>query len=109
MDLAVAVHEVTRSFPRDETFGLTSQVRRSSYSVPLNIAEGHSRMHRKEYLNHLSIARGSLSESETALELAGRLGYSDADTLRKLHELCGETGRLLNGLIRSLSEAAPDP
>src|SRR5262245_11201769 len=69
MDLAEACYRSTGSFPPEERYGMTSQIRRSSVSVATNIAEGHSRFHTKEFLNHLSMARGSLAESETLLML----------------------------------------
>src|SRR5437763_15095964 len=84
-DLAVEIYRRTRSFPKDEVSGLTSQVRRASYSVPANIVEGASRNSKKDYLHFLYIARGSLSETQYFVHLARRLGYiteADADDLQ---------------------------
>jgi len=75
MDLAHLVHEITRTFPNEERFGLTSQIQRSAASIPSNIAEGHGRTHLREYLHHLSIARGSLVELETQLAIAAQRKY----------------------------------
>src|SRR6266480_4683491 len=74
-DLTVAVYEHTRSFPKQEIYGLTNQLRRASYSVPANIVEGASRESKKDYLHFLYIARGSLSETQYFIHLAQRLGY----------------------------------
>src|SRR5262245_44142364 len=79
MDIAVRVYEATRNFPTDEKFGLTSQLRRAAASVPANIAEGHARATTKDYLRHVSIAIGSLAETATFIELAGRLSFGDVD------------------------------
>src|SRR3989442_11404546 len=84
-DLTVAVYERTRAFPREEVYGLTSQLRRASYSVPANIAEGSSRGSQKEYLHFLYIARGSLSEAQYFIHLALRLGYLSPDEADGLH------------------------
>ena len=85
-DLTVAVYERTRSFPKEEMYGLTSQLRRASYSVPANIVEGASRESKKDYLHFLYIARGSLSETQYFIHLARRLDYlslEEADALRE--------------------------
>lgn len=105
-NLTVAVYESTRSFPREETYGLTSQLRRASYSVPANIAEGSSRESKRDYLHFLHIARGSLSESRYFIHLANRLGYlPDADKIR-LDLLAGETFGCLHGLIKAVTKEA---
>ena len=74
-DLTVKIYERTGSFPREELYGLTSQIRRSAFSVPANIAEGSSRETKRDYLHFLYIARGSLSESQYFIHLAGRLRF----------------------------------
>jgi four helix bundle protein len=102
MDLVVEIYRLARQFPADEQFALTSQIRRAATSIPANIAEGHGRLHRKEYLYHLSVARGSLMELETHLQIAVRLDYLDRDQAKQAWTLLQEVGRLLNGLIRSL-------
>ncbi|HEY1011218.1 MAG TPA: four helix bundle protein [Herpetosiphonaceae bacterium] len=102
MDAAVQVYQLSRLFPSDERFGLISQIRRSASSIPANIAEGHGRLHQGDYLRFLSIARGSLMETETHLELALRLEYINQSQLASIQRLLQEVGRLLNGLIRSL-------
>jgi four helix bundle protein len=75
MDLVVEVYRITRAFPRSELYGLTDQTRRAAASVPANIAEGNGRLFRKEYAHHVSIARGSIAELSTCLEIAQRLEY----------------------------------
>ena len=95
MELAVESYHVTRLLPGDERFGLITQIRRSASSVAANIAEGHGRTHRGDYAHHLSIARGSLTELETHLELARRLFYVSHDDLSRAAKLCDETSRML--------------
>lgn len=109
MDIAEHVYHLSKSFPREETYGLTSQVRRSAASVPANIAEGNGRDSAKDYLRHLSIAVGSLCETETFLRLALRLDYvapNETDTLLRLIE---EEGRMLRGLQKSLRRTIENP
>lgn len=104
MDLVVEIYRLAKLFPQEELFGLTSQIRRATISVPANIAEGYGRRHRKEYLNHLSIARGSLMEVETHLQIALRLSYLEREQAKPVWNMLQEIGRLLNGLVRSLEE-----
>jgi four helix bundle protein len=107
MDLADVVHEITRSFPKDERFGLTSQIERSAASIPSNIAEGHGRSHLREYLHHLSMARGSLMELETQLTIAARRQYVSVADQQRAFDLSGDVGRLLGGLVRALKRLLP--
>ena len=102
MDLTVEVYRSTRTWPRDELFGLIAQVRRAVVSVPANIAEGHDRTGPREFLHHLSIADGSLAEVETYLLLAQRLGYLAEDALPPFLDRINDVGRPLRGLIKSL-------
>jgi four helix bundle protein len=102
MDMVELVYTATRGWPKEELYGLTNQVRRAAVSVPSNIAEGQGRASTKEFLHHLSMARGSLLEVETQLLLAQRLNYSSPEVLDHLLSCTAEVGRLLNGLYRSL-------
>jgi four helix bundle protein len=104
MVLVEEIYKITRSFPKEELYGLTSQVRRAAISIPSNIAEGHCRNGRREFIHHLSIALGSLGELETQVILAQRLGYlSDSAPIL---EMASEAGRLLVGLMHSLERHA---
>ncbi len=107
MDFTVAVYKLTAKFPRNETYGLASQVQRSAVSIPSNIAEGAGREHTREYIHHAAIAHGSLLEAETQVLLAERLGYLTSDETRPVLELAGEIGRMLRGLIASLERKLP--
>ena len=102
MDLVEDVYRASKSFPKEETYALTSQIRRAAVSVPSNIAEGQGRRTTSDFLRHLSIAYGSLCEVETQILIAHRLGYIDQDTTRKLLSGSAEIGRLINGLLASL-------
>ncbi len=102
MELTERVYVLTASYPKEEVYGLTSQLRRAASSIPANIAEGYGRDSLREYLRHLSIAIGSLCEVETLLRLSGRLRYGDSEAIRDLIESYNEEGRMLRGLQRSL-------
>ena len=104
-NLVVSVYEVTRRFPASERFGLASQMQRAAVSIPCNIAEGAARRGRKEYLQFAYTARGSLSELDTQVEIAGRLSYLTPDTSRRLQAEIDEVSRLLNGVIAYLSRS----
>lgn len=102
MDLVVESYRVSKSFPKEEIYGLTAQFRRAAVSIPSNIAEGHGRKHLGDYLHQLSIANGSLMEMETQLMIAGRLKYiSEADQQAFLRQ-SADVGRMLAGLIAAL-------
>ncbi len=106
MDLAEQCYKVTACFPKSELFGLTSQIRRAASSVPANIAEGQGRQHTKEFLNHLSVARGSLMELETHLMLSRRVGLMEQSALDPLLVLADRVSRMLSGLRSSLQGRA---
>jgi four helix bundle protein len=104
MDIVIDIYKITARFPADEKFGLVSQMRRSGVSVPSNIAEGAGRNTKKEFVNFLHIAQGSLSELDTQLELARRLEFVDKITWKKLDDKLIEEDKVLSGLIRSQKE-----
>jgi four helix bundle protein len=103
-DLAVLTYSKTKSFPKEELYGITSQLRRAVVSVPANIAEGAGREHKREYLNFLYIARGSIAETEYLLHLANRLKYLQDSDYKKLEETRKETAKTLQGLINSVKK-----
>ena len=102
MDLVVLTYTVTRQFPRDERFGLTTQSQRAAVSVAANIAEGYGRTHRGDYLHHLSVAAGSLAELETLLMIAVRLDYVAREKALEMWTMSQEVGKMLTALMRSL-------
>ena len=106
MDLAASIYEITRDWPRDELYGLTSQSRRAAAAIAANIAEGYGRESKGAYLNFLRIARGSLRELETHLLLAQRVGVADRDVIERALVLTDEVGKILHGLVRKLEAAA---
>ncbi|BBJ00331.1 four helix bundle protein [Ferrigenium kumadai] len=103
MDLVTEVYKVTAVFPNEERFGLSSQARRAAVSIPSNIAEGHGRKATGAYLNHISIAYGSLMELETQMQIAERLNFLPAEEVSAILEKISEIARMLNGLKKSLS------
>src|SRR6266851_10219654 len=109
IELVECVYATSRNWPRVETYGLVSQVRRAAVSVPSNIAEGHGRATRGEFLHHLGIAYGSLMEVETQIVLAQRLGYITNAEAERLMAAIADTGRPLHGLSRALSRKKLTP
>lgn len=102
IDLVPKIYVLLKGFPKEETYALADQIRRSVVSIPANIAEGQARQHKKEFLQHLAIAKGSLAELHTLLIIAERLSYvSQATLVRMEHEL-GEIARPLSGLVQNL-------
>ena len=106
MTLVTEVYRATASFPKDELFALTSQLRRAAVSVPSNIAEGQGRLSKREFHYFLGLARGSLMEVETQVQIASNLGYLKAETVSDLLSMSAEVGRVLNGLMTSVKSAA---
>ena len=102
MELTVAVYRITQSFPREEAFGLTSQLRRSSISIPSNIAEGQGRLNTREFRQFLGVARGSNCELQTQLEIARRLGLGDAQLLNDAESLSHEIGKMIFTILGKL-------
>ncbi len=102
MVLVKDIYEVTADFPKEEKFGLVSQLRRAAVSIPSNVAEGQGRATPGEFAQFLGHARGSLYEVETQLLIASELGYVNNPNMEQLDDEIQEVGRLLNGLIRSI-------
>ena len=104
MNLVTEIYITTTTFPNEERFGLVSQARRAAVSIPSNIAEGHGRKLTVAYINHLSIAYGSLMELETQTQIAVRLSFAPEDKASALLKQMDEIGKMLTGLKNSLSE-----
>jgi four helix bundle protein len=102
MELTVAVYRLTQPFPREEMFGLTSQLRRSAISIPSNIAEGHGHMNPREFKHFLLIARASNCELQTQLELSGTLGFADTQLLNTAQRCSNEVEKMLFSLLSKL-------
>lgn len=106
MALVKQIYETTKSFPKDELYGLTSQLRRAAVSVPSNIAEGQGRSFDREFALFISHALGSLMEVETQLLIAVDLGYITSHDAEPLLKRSAEIGRLANGLLATLKKGA---
>ncbi len=104
MELVTSIYQMTRAFPGEERYGLTSQVRRSAVSVPANIAEGYGRNSTQDYIRSLQIASGSLYEAQTHLEIARNLNFFSKDQFMFLFEKSREIERMLSSLIRKLNQ-----
>jgi four helix bundle protein len=103
-DLTIEVYKATKSFPKHELYGLTSQLRRAASSVPANIAEGAARGYKKEYVQFLNIARGSLAETDYFLHLARRLEYLSADDHVTITAMLNQAAGVLYGLLESVKK-----
>ena len=104
MELATEIYRSTAGFPKEETYGLTSQIRRSAVSIPSNIAEGHGRRTDIDFARFLRIANGSLRELDTQVILAEKLSYLKQEVSLRLQEQISEVGRLLAGLMAALTK-----
>ncbi len=102
IELVIEIYKLTKNFPKDEIYGLTSQIRRASVSIPSNIAEGFSRKHRKEYSQFIRIAFGSGAELETQLIISKKLKYSNDNEYQKVDSLLIEIMKMLNSLNSAL-------
>ena len=103
-NLTLEIYNITSSFPNEEKFGLVSQMRRAAYSIPANIVEGHSRKSKKEFLQFLSIAKGSLEELKYFIILANDLNYINANTNKQLEEYSEEVSKILFSFTKNLTE-----
>lgn len=108
MDFVESVYRETEGWPATERFGLINQLRRCSVSVPSNIAEGQGRRSDREFVRFLLVAYGSLQEAETQISIAARLGYCSIESETRLLQAAAELGRLLHGLVRSISHTLND-
>jgi four helix bundle protein len=104
VELAIDVYKVTRSFPREEQFGLSAQMRRSAVSIASNIAEGAARQTSKEFAQFLHMAAGSTSELDTQIEITRGIGIGVAADLQRLQNTEARVARMLQGLIKSVHE-----
>ncbi len=102
VDLVLTAYALSKKLPSEERFGLTSQPQRAAVSIPANIAEGYGRIHRGDYVHHLSVDRGSLAELETHVTIAVRLGFIERDEAMEIWNLSQEVGKMLNKLVQSL-------
>lgn len=104
MNLVTIIYKSTKSFPNDEQFGLTSQIRRSSISIPSNIAEGHGRQGKNDYLKFLNIALSSLFEMQTQIEIAKNIDYLNENEFNILYENSRELERMLVSFINKIKD-----
>jgi len=104
IDLVPEVYQLLRKLPKEENYALADQIRRAVVSIAANIAEGQARQHTKEFLQHLSIARGSLAELDTLLTVAERLGYLKAEDMAPIQSSMAEIRMMLHGLMKRLQQ-----
>jgi four helix bundle protein len=104
MKLTVAIYRLTANFPREELYGLTSQIRRCAVSLPSNIAEGHGRLNSGEFRQFLGIARGSNSELQTQLQIARELEFASPGSINEAEALSHEVGKMIYATLESLKD-----
>lgn len=104
MELVTLIYKCSLGLPENEKYGLTTQIKRSAISIPSNISEGYGRNYRKDYSRFLQIARGSLFENQTQLEIAVNLNFIKVEDLKEIQELSLEVEKMLNSLIKKLEE-----
>ena len=104
IEMAVAVYRVTKGFPKEETYGLSSQMRRAVVSIPSNIAEGHGRLNTSEYRQFLGIARGSNFELQTQIEIARKLQVGESGLLNEAEGLSHEVGKMIYGILEKIKD-----
>ena len=104
MQLTVAIYGLTRDFPREETYGLTSQIRRAAVSLPSNIAERHGRLNKGEFRQFLGIARASNFELQTQLEIARTLGMGSPKQIEEAESLSHEVGKMIYAILKSTKD-----
>jgi len=104
IDLSVEIYRLSRSFPKEETYAMTSQMRRASVSVASNIAEGAARRTNKDFIHFLHMALGSASELDAQIEIVVRAGIADKDEMKVLQNRVGDVSKMLYGLIRSVEQ-----
>lgn len=107
--LVTEIYQASSEFPKEEVYGLTSQIRRAAVSIPSNIAEGRGKRSTRDFIRFLNIAYGSLCEVETQLVIAANLGLLALDKLDSLTTSTSEIARMLNGLVTSLESKLPTP
>jgi len=104
INLVQNIYEITKSFPKTEDYGLTSQIRRSAVSIPANIAEGAARQTKKEFIQFLHMAQGSLSELDTHMEIALKLDYMQKNSINDISVIMNDIDKMTTGLIKSLKK-----
>ena len=105
MDLVTEIYRLSKSFPQDELYGLSAQIRRSAVSVPSNIAEGYGRQSKQDYLRFLKMASGSLYELQTQIEISQKLSYISKDDYEVIFNRAKEIERMLSSMIRKVENS----
>jgi four helix bundle protein len=104
IQLSVAIYRLTKDFPCEEVYGLSSQIRRAAVSVPSNIAEGQGRLNPSEFRQFFGIARGSICELQTQLEIARALGFGNSKPLDEAEGLSLEVGKMISGILHAIKD-----